>query len=329
MKDQQKAIANIFAENSTAVPYRPRIGKMLGSTSSAILLQQMMHHGRDGAFYKFKEPCKNKMYKDGDSWCEELGWGRKQFDSALKVFGFKMGGGKKKLNEVDKDKAFVHYYRDTKNTTWWEVKWDILSKALMDLYQLSSHEVVTIVPSHQSDTSLAKPESKPETSTETSGSTPEATHPALDFSLRSKQGLEGESCSEIPTDSQDCESPLCHEDGLELPEALSIPVSEGVREPDTPPAKPVQEIVTWLTAYNDIWKKAFGGNMCMGEAAARFKKVETDHGREKSLAGWEVHCRDEGKYAGVTRYAKKPFDWMPVPAQDLGLTTGPLNPDEM
>lgn len=70
-----------------AIPYRPELRQTAGSITAAILLQQMLYwreKSGDKPFYKFKQPCQHPAYKAGDSWCEELGFTRSEFDTALK-----------------------------------------------------------------------------------------------------------------------------------------------------------------------------------------------------------------------------------------------------
>ena len=64
--------------------YRPEFNKITGSVTATILLQQIIYRLQDNeSFFKFKEPCEHELYEEGDSWCEELGFTRREFDSAL------------------------------------------------------------------------------------------------------------------------------------------------------------------------------------------------------------------------------------------------------
>lgn len=78
---------SIIADDNSLIPYRKELNKISGSVTATILLQQMLHRyklNKNKPFYKFIEPCDNELYKDGDSWTEELGFSVKEFKTALK-----------------------------------------------------------------------------------------------------------------------------------------------------------------------------------------------------------------------------------------------------
>ena len=75
----------VLASENGSIPYHPDIAKKLGSVTAAILFQQVLYwYSLDGEFYKFKEPCDSSYYAEGDSWTEELGFTRREFDCAWK-----------------------------------------------------------------------------------------------------------------------------------------------------------------------------------------------------------------------------------------------------
>ena len=78
-------ILTIIADDANIIPYRKSLNEITGGVTSTILLQQILYWYKfKGAFFKFKEPCNHALYEKGDSWCEELGFSRKEFDTALK-----------------------------------------------------------------------------------------------------------------------------------------------------------------------------------------------------------------------------------------------------
>lgn len=125
-------LLKIFADDKRMMIYRPQWRQFTGSVTSTILLQQIVFHweknGRK-SFYKFKEPCTHRLYKPGDSWCEELGFGRKEFDSAVKKIGFK----KSKTNKT-KHAMPVEYWITSGRETYYAVHIQNLHKHLMALY---------------------------------------------------------------------------------------------------------------------------------------------------------------------------------------------------
>lgn len=72
-----------------AVPYRPVLRELTGDVKAAILLQQVIFNfvrkGRK-PFYKFQAPSQDghPLYRDGDSWVEELGFSADELKQALK-----------------------------------------------------------------------------------------------------------------------------------------------------------------------------------------------------------------------------------------------------
>ena len=77
-------ILEVLKRDKNIITYRPELNAITGSVTATILLQQILFRlGDCEEFYKFKEPCGHRLYKEGDSWCEELGFTRKEFDGAI------------------------------------------------------------------------------------------------------------------------------------------------------------------------------------------------------------------------------------------------------
>lgn len=151
--------AKLIADDRRAISYRPRFARLTGSVLAAILLQQMIYRwdaNESKQFFKFKEPCKNKDYRQGDSWCEELGFTRYEFDGALKLIATKIVKGISKtiamewslarsVDFPDDDPGFVAamelsiqhliiYWTDSNRRTWYWVNSDLLDKVVEQLY---------------------------------------------------------------------------------------------------------------------------------------------------------------------------------------------------
>lgn len=140
MDQQEIDLFKIFAEDKRMILYRPEWRKITGSVTAAILLQQIIYHwDRNGRkpFYKFKEPpdSKNKFYRDGDSWTEELGFSRKEFDAAIKKIGYK----KSKKNQA-KHGLPVEYWIDVSRLTHYTIHPKNLQKLLSKLYEKKHEE---------------------------------------------------------------------------------------------------------------------------------------------------------------------------------------------
>lgn len=70
-------------------------------------------------FYKFKERCNHYLYKENDSWAEELGCGRKAFNRAMDVVGVRYKSKTAFENAADKfqGKLFACYHDRQKRVT--------------------------------------------------------------------------------------------------------------------------------------------------------------------------------------------------------------------
>ncbi len=87
MSGSLRGSANATSKDGAIIPYRPELGVCLGSMPAAIILVQAMYwytNNGNKPFYKFRSPCDHKLYKEGDSWTEELGISVKVFDYAWK-----------------------------------------------------------------------------------------------------------------------------------------------------------------------------------------------------------------------------------------------------
>ena len=76
----------ILAADKNVILYRKELNELTGSVTATILLQQIIYWGKKtgGEFYKFIEPCKHEKYKSGDSWTEELGFSKREFQQLIK-----------------------------------------------------------------------------------------------------------------------------------------------------------------------------------------------------------------------------------------------------
>lgn len=124
---------NMLADDKNLITYRPKLNKITGSVTSTILLQQILYWYKLKGykpFYKFKEPCpSNELYKVGDSWCEELGFSRSEFDLSIKNIGQKINkNDKRDLNKL------VHYWIDSSRKTFYEINVKLFEEKLNELY---------------------------------------------------------------------------------------------------------------------------------------------------------------------------------------------------
>jgi hypothetical protein len=144
---QPNAIAETINDDISTIAYRPKLTKITGSVLSAILLQQMMYWAKrmNNKFYKFMQPCKHPLYKEGQSWCEELGFTKAEFETALRKIAFKLGKRKdpkpkkeeskyKSVSSISKEEALIIYYTDANRVTWYSVNWNAVNEKLNEIY---------------------------------------------------------------------------------------------------------------------------------------------------------------------------------------------------
>ena len=126
--------------DKSLVIYRPELRKITGSINSAILLNQMIYwfynkKGDGEKFYKFREPCKHEKYSDGDSWTEELGFSKAEFNTAIKKIGYKNNDSHNKIKE---EEALIWFHRKADGLTYYEINEELLEEKLNELYRLST-----------------------------------------------------------------------------------------------------------------------------------------------------------------------------------------------
>jgi hypothetical protein len=166
---------NLLAEDNDTIPYRKSLRRIAGSVTATILLQQIVwraKHHKWEAFYKFKSPCKHELYREGDSWTEELGFSIEEFDAAIKRIGTKITQGTKKTDVLagDTPNSLVLYWTDTNRITWYQLNVDLLGKWLNAIYledgktPFTQKEVKPLLP-------FLLPENTTETTTESSAAT--------------------------------------------------------------------------------------------------------------------------------------------------------------
>lgn len=154
------SLINAINGSNRVIAYRPEFrdvfpNKRLSATST-ILFQQILFRfkpdkSKQGEpFYKFKEPCEHRLYRDGDSWCEELGFTKKEFDTALKHIAYRYSktneadkvDGYKTLDDCLKDHAIV-YQVDSNRLTNYHVNEALTNQMIEDLYRENEQSYVT------------------------------------------------------------------------------------------------------------------------------------------------------------------------------------------
>lgn len=155
---ESSMLLKLLAEDRYVISYRPSFARLTGDPLAAILLQQIIIHWEQKGqrpFYKFRQPCNHSLYKPRDSWTEELEWGVKMVDTALRHIATKIKRGESKTElrntdvpqrrEGESDAEFlgrlqaavrrlVLYWTDSNRVTWYEVNGELLAKFLSGIY---------------------------------------------------------------------------------------------------------------------------------------------------------------------------------------------------
>lgn len=125
-------ILQLLAADHEILLYRKELNIITKKVTATILLQQIIywHSKMGGPFYKFIEPCKNAAYKEGDSWCEELGFSVKEFRTAFKTL---------------EDLGIVTSHTNMARLTTYTLRTEILSQLLTGIY-VNAEMAVTQTP---------------------------------------------------------------------------------------------------------------------------------------------------------------------------------------
>ena len=135
-------LLEMLAEDKATIAYRPRLNQLTGSVTATILLQQILYWYKQmdcKPFYKFKESCEHREYKPGDSWCEELGFTRREFDTALSRIAIK----RNKNNREDGQKAYAYYWITPQRMTFYTIDEEYLVEKLIPLYSVKAENADT------------------------------------------------------------------------------------------------------------------------------------------------------------------------------------------
>lgn len=160
------AILKLLADDKNSVSYRPSFARLTGSATAAILLQQIVYWwSKSGSqpFFKFKEPCEHKAYKEGDSWCEELAISRAEFDCAIKAISTRISKSNtsaaakvykmpRREDFLDDDLAYgfalveavshiVLRWQDADRKTWYDINTELFTQIIEKLYDESDPNV--------------------------------------------------------------------------------------------------------------------------------------------------------------------------------------------
>lgn len=115
----------IIAQDKNIIPYRKELNKISGGALESIFLVQILYwfEQSGGEFYKFREPCEHELYKEGDSWTEELGFSVKTIDRMIKKF---------------KEKGFISTRKTINRLTFYRVNVEVINECLSSIYEIKN-----------------------------------------------------------------------------------------------------------------------------------------------------------------------------------------------
>jgi len=133
-------VLSILGEDNSLISYRPKLVEVTGSINAAILFQQILFRwGQVGRkpFYKFNQPSTHVDYREGDSFQEELGFSRAEFETARKKIGARIKAGEWK-NIGNLDQRLIYYWRDSNNKMWYGLNEAHAEAVLTEYYSKKS-----------------------------------------------------------------------------------------------------------------------------------------------------------------------------------------------
>lgn len=128
---------SVLQEDKKRISYRPELNKITNSITATILLYQIIFRSTNGEpFYKFKSPCSHPLYKEGDSWIEELGFSICEFDTALSKISTRINS----KTDISQIKTPVYHWTTIDRVTYYQLNLEVLNKKLSEIYDIYVNE---------------------------------------------------------------------------------------------------------------------------------------------------------------------------------------------
>ncbi|MBY0292249.1 MAG: hypothetical protein K2W92_03060 [Alphaproteobacteria bacterium] len=111
-----------FTKRTFYIKFYPEINSSIGCEKSTLILGRLEYWFEKYAngFYKFVEPCNHPLYREGDSWSEEIGFSRKIFAKAFDLIGIRYKSKSSFMRAQDKfqGKFYASYHDRKTNQTY-------------------------------------------------------------------------------------------------------------------------------------------------------------------------------------------------------------------
>lgn len=127
------------------IKYYPEFKRVFGSDKVAIIFERLEYWSDkySSGFWKFFEPCKHPLYREGDSWEEEIGFSRKVFAKVFPLIGIHYKSKSEFLQQCDpfQGKLYVSYYDRKTNRTYFLRNHQFVKDFLQNLWSKTKNLV--------------------------------------------------------------------------------------------------------------------------------------------------------------------------------------------
>ena len=110
------------SKNIFYIKFYPGLKSSLGCEKATLILGRLEYwfERYSTGFYKFVEPCQHPLYREGDSWAEEIGFSRKIFAKAFDLIGvrYKSKSAFTKATDKFQGKLYASYHDRKTNQTY-------------------------------------------------------------------------------------------------------------------------------------------------------------------------------------------------------------------
>lgn len=118
------------------ISYYPRLNEVTGDVLASLLMTQLEYwfSKKPKKFFKFAAPCEHRLYHEGDSWEEELGFSRGIFRTAFSRIGVTYKSRKAYLQSKDKfqGKFYLSYYDRMSRLTYYKRNDELIERRMKE-----------------------------------------------------------------------------------------------------------------------------------------------------------------------------------------------------
>lgn len=136
-----------FRKDSSYIKFYPGIKSTIGCVKATLILGRLEYwfERYTSGFYKFVEPCSHPLYREGDSWAEEIGFPRKVFAKAFDLIGVRYKSKSAFMQSKDKfqGKLYASYHDRKTNQTYFIRNHEFASQFIKGLFSLKKPQSVS------------------------------------------------------------------------------------------------------------------------------------------------------------------------------------------